>query len=133
MKEEKSCGSIIVKDNKILLIKHHRGDYGFPKGHMEYGETEEETAIRETKEETNIDVIIDKSKRYEIDYMTSKNTHKTAIYFLASPQNDIAIPQTTEIAEILWVDIDKVKDYLQFENIIKLWDDRVIKDIYNNG
>lgn len=32
---EKSCGCIITKDNKVLLIKQTKGHWGFPKGHVE--------------------------------------------------------------------------------------------------
>ena len=51
---EKSCGCIIINKNKVLLIKQTKGHWGFPKGHVEKDETEIETAIREVKEETNI-------------------------------------------------------------------------------
>jgi ADP-ribose pyrophosphatase YjhB (NUDIX family) len=56
--EEKSCGCIIIENRKVLLIKQTSGIWGFPKGHVEHDETEEETAKREVKEETNIDVEI---------------------------------------------------------------------------
>lgn len=56
MKYEKSCGAIVIEDGKVLLVKHNAGHWDFPKGHVEEGETEFETAIREVKEETNIDI-----------------------------------------------------------------------------
>ena len=62
MKTEKSCGCIILKDNQVLLIgaKDDGGKlfWSFPKGHQENDETGTETAIRETKEETGLDVEI---------------------------------------------------------------------------
>ena len=58
MKKEKSCGCIIIKDDEVLLIKHNKGHWDFPKGHMEEGETEKQTAVREVKEETHMDVYI---------------------------------------------------------------------------
>ena len=56
MQHEKSCGAIVYRkshgNTEILLIKHiNSGHWSFPKGHMENGETEIETAIREIKEE----------------------------------------------------------------------------------
>ena len=131
MKKEKSCGTIVIKDNKVLIIKHNKGHYGFPKGHMEKGENEIETAIRETKEETNIDVIVDENKRYEVNYITSDNIDKTVVFFLAIPKNSNIIPQENEISEVLWIGIDKATDYLQYQNIINLWNNIIIKDIYN--
>ena len=56
MRYIKSCGFIVYKaennENFYLIIKSHNGDVGFPKGHMEPGENELQTAIRELKEET---------------------------------------------------------------------------------
>lgn len=55
--KEKSCGIIIVYDIEnplFLLVKHRNGHWGYPKGHVEIGETEEETAIREVKEEVGL-------------------------------------------------------------------------------
>ena len=58
MVKEKSCGTICFDGDKVLMVKHNAGHCAFPKGHVEEGETEFETAIRETKEETGIDVEI---------------------------------------------------------------------------
>ena len=130
MKKEKSCGTIIIDSNKrVLLVKQKLGWVGFPKGHMELGETEIETARRETKEETNLDVIIDEKKRYTISYITSTQIDKEVVYFRAKPISDSLLPQETEIAEIMWVDIDEVKQYLSFDNLKQLWQN-VLDDFY---
>ena len=62
MKFEKCCGCIILNEGKLLLVKHNVGHWGFPKGHMEKDEIEIQTAIREVKEETNVDVKIQEEK-----------------------------------------------------------------------
>ena len=59
---EKSCGAIVFRkfhgNVEILLIKHaNGGHWSFPKGHVEEGETEVETATREIFEETGISVM----------------------------------------------------------------------------
>ena len=62
MTREKSCGAVVYKiendDIRILIEKMKLGHYSIPKGHVENNETEIETALREIKEETNLDVII---------------------------------------------------------------------------
>ena len=78
---EKSCGTIIIDNNKVLIIKQKQGFYGFTKGHMEENETEIETAIRETKEETNLDVLIYETKLNE--EIIKNINHK--IFFIKSP------------------------------------------------
>ncbi len=128
MIKEKSCGTIIIDDDKVLIIKQKQGFYGFPKGHMEKNETEVETAIRETKEETNIDVLIDETKRYSLNYVIDNKIDKEVVYYLAKPLNKNIIKQESEINDILWVDIDKVIDILTFDNLKELWK-KVLKEI----
>ena len=57
MKKEKSCGAVVYRETgeqiEILLIRHKNGGHwAFPKGHVEKKETEEDTALREIREET---------------------------------------------------------------------------------
>ena len=129
MKKEKACGTIIIDNDKVLLIQQKQGFYGFPKGHVEGNETEVETAIRETKEETNLDVVVDESKRFEISYIVNDNIDKKVVYFLAklTGENNI-IAQEEEINEVLWVDIDKAEDILTFDNLKELWKE-VLKEV----
>ncbi len=59
MKREKSCGAVLVRRAvsgwETLLIRHaNGGHWAFPKGHVEPGETEAQTALREIREETAI-------------------------------------------------------------------------------
>jgi bis(5'-nucleosidyl)-tetraphosphatase len=56
---EKSAGAVVFRKTdkgiKYLLLKYRNGHWDFPKGHIENGETEEETMRREVREETGID------------------------------------------------------------------------------
>jgi len=122
MKQEKSCGSIIFLDGKVLLINQKNGCWGFPKGHMEQGENEIETAIRETKEETNIDVEIESNFRFETSYYVKNDILKTVVYFVAHPIDKIELKiQEAEIKKAIWVDINEVESYLMYDNIKELW------------
>ena len=65
MADEISCGAIVFTNEnnvrKYVIIRGvgmYQGFCGFPKGHMEAGETERETALREVKEETGLDVVL---------------------------------------------------------------------------
>ena len=82
VKHEISCGVIILKDKQVFLIKDVNGNVGFPKGHMNDGESYLDTALREVKEETNLDVIIFPDNKYPVSYMTPKNVLKEVIYFV---------------------------------------------------
>ncbi len=121
MLHEKSCGAIVYRkyhgNTEILLIKHiNSGHWSFPKGHVESGETEIETAVREIKEETAIDVIIDPTFRETVSYSPRKDTMKVVVYFLAKAKNVDFHRQEDEIAEIRWVDISYAANILSYEN-----------------
>ncbi|MCQ2434478.1 MAG: NUDIX domain-containing protein [Oscillospiraceae bacterium] len=121
MLHEKSCGAIVYRrfhgNIEILLIKHiNSGHWSFPKGHVEGNETELETARREIKEETNLDVIIDQTFRETVTYSPKRDTQKVVVYFLALARNYDFVPQEEEIAEIRWVDIVHATHLLTYEN-----------------
>jgi ADP-ribose pyrophosphatase YjhB (NUDIX family) len=58
--ETLKAGCVIVndKDEVLLVSGHGQKVWAFPKGHMEHGESPEQAAIRETKEETGYDVLV---------------------------------------------------------------------------
>ncbi len=127
MKKEKSCGTICISDEKVLVIRQKQGFYGFPKGHVEEDETEVETAIRETKEETNIDVLVDESLRFSLSYVVNDIIDKEVVYFIAKPQNENIRIQESELLDATWVNIDDVYNILTFYNLKNLWKDVLTK------
>lgn len=118
---EKSCGAIIFNEDKVLVVKQTSGFYGFPKGHVEIGETEKETAIRETKEETGLDIKIISDKRYTQSYIVKENVHKDVVFFIAKLENNNEKRQVEEIEEILWIDINEVENILTYDSLKELW------------
>ena len=121
MLHEKSCGAIVYRrfhgNVEVLLIKHvNSGHWSFPKGHVEGEETEVETARREIKEETGLDVIIDQTFRETVSYSPKRDTQKIVVYFLAMARNHEFSRQEDEISEIRWVDIGRAAQLLTYEN-----------------
>ena len=128
---EKSCGAVVLIDNKVLIVKQNSGFYGFPKGHMEKGESETETACREVLEETNVDIEIIDDKRYTINYILDNGIKKEVVYFIAKPKSLFNIKkQDEDIDNILLVDIKDVNNILTFDNLKNLWID-ILNDINN--
>ena len=121
MRYIKSCGFIVYKEenneNFYLIIKSHNGDVGFPKGHMEPGENELQTAIRELKEETGMDVDTIYDFRYQIEYPLPRvpDAMKQTVYFLGKCASDDIIIQETEVASAEFVTYDKAIEKLTFE------------------
>ena len=92
MPKEKSCGAIIFKKQKngsikYLLLHYEAGHWDFPKGNQEKGETEEQAAAREIKEETGIeDIEFIDGFRETIKYFYKKGeetVYKEVVFFIA--------------------------------------------------
>ena len=128
MNLEKSCGAVVFSKNKVLIIEHNFGHISFPKGHVEGNETEEETAIREVREETGIDIEIVNNKRYSLRYSPKNNVSKEVIYFVAKKIGGELKPQFEEIASCYFVDKDKAIDLITFDNDREMYLD-ILKDI----
>ena len=122
MRTEKSCGAVVFRnknDNiQVLLIRHlNGGHWAFPKGHVEKGETEEQTALREILEETGLAVELDNRYRQVVSYSPKKDVVKNVVYFVATASSDAAtVAQEEEISQIVWVDMHKAADYVSFDN-----------------
>ncbi len=130
MKQEKSCGCIVVKDDKVLLIKNEAGNWLLPKGHVEKGESEQETAVRETKEETNIDVEIISDNRYVITYQSKEDYMKEVVYFIAKPKSHKIIIQDAEVAAAKYFKLDEAINMFAFTDLKDMF--KQFLNDYNN-
>ena len=116
MKKEKSCGIVVFKNNTVLIIKHNRGHYGLPKGHVEENETEYETAIREVKEETNVDAKIVGDFRKVITYSPKENVMKDVIYFIGTATSTYLKNQIEEVSKVEFLDFDIALNVVTYED-----------------
>ncbi|NLZ36869.1 MAG: NUDIX domain-containing protein [Clostridiales bacterium] len=116
-RKEKSCGAIIVSDTgRILIIHQQKGQWGFPKGHVESGETEEMTALREIKEEVGLDVELDTDFREVNTYSPCPGVIKDVVYFLGRPLSTKVTLQKEEVIGYEWVTIEGARNALTFRN-----------------
>ena len=122
MKHEKSCGALVLRrgaDGReyILMIRHRQGGHrSFPKGHMEAGETEIMTAIREVYEETAVRVNIRSDFRATVHYAPMPGVKKEVVYFLTKTDREEIRPREGEIAEVEWVPLEAAETSLTHEN-----------------
>ena len=122
MKQEKSCGALVFRKifdvTQILLIKNRKGSHwSFPKGHVEEGETEQETALREVKEETGINIEIIDGFRETVHYKPSRNIEKDVVYFVAySDPKQVIVRQKEEVSQCGWFFLTGIENKLTFKN-----------------
>lgn len=121
VRREKCCGCIIIEDNKVLVVQQTAGHWGFPKGHVEGNETEKETAIREIKEELNIEVEINESKRYVTEYEKEKGTLKQVVLFIAKRSGGEIKIQESEIMNVKWLPFQEALETITYESVKKLF------------
>lgn len=111
MRQDESFGVIPLSKAsghwEVFLIQHNRSGYwGFPKGHAEGNETPEQAALRELKEETNLELVrlLHKeplTEQYTF-MMEGKRVHKRVSYFIAEVEGKVEL-QTQEIHDGKWV------------------------------
>ncbi len=123
---EKSCGAVVYHRTRfgvvrVLLVKNHNGRcWTFPKGHVEQNETEQQTAVREIKEETGLDVKIEPNFRQTSIYRPFGKIKKKVVFFLARAGKSAVNMQQSEIDHYLWVTIDEAMHLCKHENDTKI-------------
>ncbi|MDR1696471.1 MAG: NUDIX domain-containing protein [Endomicrobium sp.] len=130
MLKEFSFGSILYKiyagEPLFLLVRSKRsGNWGFPKGHIEEGEKEIDTAKREISEETGINAVeFAVGFRQEDVYMIEgtredtkgRTVEKHSVYFLARALEEPSKTADDEISEIGWFNLKDALNVLLFDN-----------------
>ena len=121
MTYEKSCGALVLRREGdrffVLMIRHKAGGHrSFPKGHVEAGETEYETALREVMEETSSKIAILSDFRATVSYSPAPGVMKDVIYFLGFTTDPRITAKEGEIAEVEWIPLAEAEDSLTYEN-----------------
>ncbi len=127
---ESSCGAVVFRDIKgevrYLLIKNRRSaHWGFPKGHIEPGETKHQTAVREVLEETGIHVKLIDGFESVSKYRIQNKIEKTVSIFVGTTTDTSTSIQPEEIEDYIWLTYDRALSILKFDN-----DKEIIKEAH---
>ena len=120
---EKSCGAVVFTRTaagiEYVIIRSLEGHYGFPKGHCEADETEEETVLREIWEETGLAVRIIPGFRYVDLYPLPQKpgVMKQVVYFLAECEGQEIRYQKEELTGAYLMPFDAAMDVFQWESL----------------
>lgn len=121
---ETSAGGVIYRWRGavpyILLIRDAYQHWGFPKGHLERGETPDAAALREVGEETGLGDLVLGPQLQTIDwYFRARGAliHKFCHFFLIESPTGDAVPQREEgITACCWVPLPEALERISYDN-----------------
>ena len=125
----KAAGGIVINEDGHLLFIYRRGKWDLPKGKLDPGESPEDCAVREVKEETGL-IKIALKKHLITTYHTYEEGRKNFLketnwYLMHSPNQDTLQPETGEqITEAVWASPDELSKftsntYLLIKDVLK--------------
>jgi len=117
-KNTDSAGTFTFREregvSEVLMIKTRRGKWSFPKGHIEEGETPQQAALRETREETGIcaEIVSD----FSVSVPSAREgENRSVTYFLAAYCKGELRAQIEETEYVSWHDAEQAADMICFE------------------
>ena len=122
---EVSAGGIVYRRTsdggpRFLLIRDSYDNWGFPKGHLEDGESPAEAALRETAEETGLASLVLQGPIRVIDWhfrFRGRHIHKYCHFFLFESPEGEPRPQADEgITDCRWRSLEEALETLSYDN-----------------
>lgn len=138
-REEVSAGGVVVRLEEgrplFLIIRDSYRNWGFPKGHLEPGETADAAAMREVAEETGLPDLQLRGEIETIDWyfrFRGRLIHKVCHFFLMESATAVTCPQRDEgITACRWEPIDRATELVSYENaraVLKRAYERIVAD-----
>lgn len=119
---EKSCGAVIFRrdgTNRYLLLHYEGGHWDFVKGHVEENESEKQTVLRETEEETGItDLTFMEGYRESISYFyrrAGRRVRKEVVFYLIETRTQ-EVRISREHVGFDWLTYERAMDRLTYKN-----------------
>ena len=112
----KSCGVLAYRTTEnrreyLLVFEQYSQRWSLPKGHMEPGETEVQTALRELWEETGLTAQLESGKSISLEYPISPVSRKQVVLFTGAVSG-IPRARDGEIQDFRWVSAEELPNYL---------------------
>lgn len=130
--EETSAGGLVLDRSShtpraVLIARHDRRGrlvWSLPKGHLEEGETPQEAALREVKEETGIvGRVVAPLGVIDFWFMAGdRRIHKTVHHYLMEASGGELSDADAEVEEVAWVDLGDLRSRLAYADERRLLD-----------
>lgn len=125
---EYSSGIIVYRysrgERKYLFLKRKEGFLDLPKGHIEKGEHALEAAVRETKEETGLDVVPVQNFKYKQQYWymgsSGEKIKKSVTMFLGKAPDNGEVGISFEHTGHVWLTLKEAEEKLSFKNQVEM-------------
>lgn len=121
MQYEKACGAVVFTrvggELKYVVVQELEGHHGFPKGHVEGGETELQTALREIWEETGLKPTVIGGFRKAVEHLLplKPGVIKQVVYFVAEYRGQEIKRQESELLSVTLCSYDEAMALLEYE------------------
>lgn len=128
MKQEISAGAVVYNVDTTgtphyLLLHYLSKHWDLPKGHLEENETPPEAAIRETKEETGLDIQLDEGFEHSLSYYFNDRNgrliQKTVVFYTAQTKNT-NVTLSREHIDYIWLSYEDALKQLTYQNAKQL-------------
>ncbi|MFI1481900.1 NUDIX hydrolase [Streptomyces sp. NPDC020747] len=109
------AAAIVIHNNRVLMVRRRVSEgqlsWQFPAGEVEPGEAREDAAVRETKEETGLDVAAVKLIGERIHPKTGRLMSYTVCKVVGGTAY---VADTEELAELAWVALADIPTYVPY-------------------
>ena len=134
---------ILIEDDKSLLIQHKKNDKKYwliPGGGNDWGESTKEAVIREYKEETNLDIKVDKFLFFSETISPDKSRHVLNLFYSVHRENRddkvMRLGHEAVLADLKFFGKDEIKKLTIYpnikDNLIKIMNGEKVEDYLGN-
>ena len=125
--EVRAAGGLVARDDQVLLVHRPRyDDWSLPKGKLDDGESWEDAALREVREETGVRARLG-AELPSVHYTDSKGRPKTVRYWIMEPEDIAAFAPNEEVDELAWLDANEAVQRLTYphdRDLVAAWANR---------
>ncbi len=122
MKTITSAGGVVFLGNSVLMLRKINGDWVLPKGKVEVGESTEQTALREVREETGIkgriiEYLGETNYRFKNCWSRNELVEKSVIWYIMEAKSTNTVPQREEgFVEAKFIHVNRIGETVKYDD-----------------